>query len=481
MTLEYIRHPNKKYRNNPFIEVMGYPLTVEQFNQKISKPFESDIDLSNTPAELHGYYARTEIDNLADVYVVKDEAYRLYDKIRRMIEAGYIHRNPAGPSIRKLLGAIDESKYDPLNSLDIREVNVLRPQLCTFICGLSGIGKTKMIRTILGLMKQVHKHDNYVDSEGRIHQIEQKQITHLYVEIHERQSQRDVLKNIIAELDLYTDEKDKEDYTDYNRNELITLIRKKMTLHGVGLLIVDEAQNIEKPSTSDTLTVSTEKPTMKFIEDIFNRIGVPLCFLGTHSMLKVFGDEATIARRVAANGGLILGSCGVDSLFWKKLIKEMCPTQLLSNQKTSLETLTHHIHDKTAGIPAIATSLISVTLCYLTFLPAKEQDLSKKVINHIFDEQFQLLKRVIYAIKKEKYHLFSDLEYLAILEEVGDKESNAESTAMSVIEKHEKRALTGELKIKKLTDTDEREAQVEDVCDDIKPSNVLSSLGYDVS
>jgi len=481
MKIEYKRHPNKKYRDNPFIEAMGYPLTVEQFNQKISKPFESDIDLSDTPAELHGYYARTEIDNLADVYVVKDEAFRFYDKIRRMIEAGYKHRNPVGSSIRKLLGAIDESKSKPISSLDVREINVLRSQLCTFICGLSGIGKTKMIRTILGVIDQVHEHDNYVDSEGRTHQVDQKQITHLYVEIHERQSQRDVLKNVLAELDLYTDEKDKENYTDYNRNELITLIRKKMTIHGVGLLIVDEAQNIEKPSTSDTLTASTEKPTMKFIEDIFNRIGVPLCFLGTHSMLKVFGDEATIARRVATNGGLILGSCGVDTLFWQKLIKEMCQTNLLANQKTSLDTLTFHIHNKSAGIPAIATSLISVALCYLTFLPPKDQDLSKKVINFIFDEQFQLLKRVTNAIKNKKYHLYSDLEYLAILEEVGDKGRNAESVAKSVLEKHENRALTGELKIKKTTDTDEREAQVEDVCDDIKPTNVMSALGYDVS
>lgn len=481
MTIEYIQHPNKKYRNNPFIAAMGYPLTVEQFNKKVSKPFESDIDLSNTPAELHGYYARTEIDNLVDVYVVKDEAYRLYDKIRRMIEAGYRYRNPAGPSIRRLLGEIDDSKYDQLNSLNISELNALRSQLCTFICGLSGIGKTKMIRTILGLIDQVHDHGSYVDSEGEVHPIGQKQITHLYVEIHERQSQRDVLKNVLAELDLYTDEKDKEDYTDYNRNELITLIRKKMTLHGVGLLIVDEAQNIEKPSTSDTLTASTEKPTMKFIEDIFNRIGVPLCFLGTHSMLKVFGDEATIARRVAVNGGLILGSCAVNKPFWIKLIKAMCQTQLLANQKTSLETLTHHIHVKSAGIPAIATSLISVTLCYLTFLPAKDQDLSIEAINFIFDEQFQILKRVTNAIKTGKYHLFSDLEYLAILEEVGDKERNPESAAKSVIEKHDNRALTGELKIRETTDADERESQIEEVCDEIKPANVMSTLGYDVS
>lgn len=114
----------------------------------------------------HGYYIRTQIDQLNDVYAVQDEAFRLYDVMRRMIEAGYDKRNPLRTDIRRILTAIDRDKTNPnqvayLSGLDL--YSVLQSYL---LVGLSGRGKSFMVRRILKLFDQVIEHLNYTDHKG---------------------------------------------------------------------------------------------------------------------------------------------------------------------------------------------------------------------------------------------------------------------------------------------------------------------------
>ncbi|WP_281961269.1 hypothetical protein [Vibrio parahaemolyticus] len=79
---------------NPLIEALGMPLLPKQFIQTTTLSPDMLIDVSSLPTEHHGYYTRTFIDNLSECYVVQDEAPRLYDTVFRMIERGYIYRNP---------------------------------------------------------------------------------------------------------------------------------------------------------------------------------------------------------------------------------------------------------------------------------------------------------------------------------------------------------------------------------------------------
>ena len=96
-----------------------------------------------------------------------------------MIEAGYDKRNPLRTDIRRILTAIDRDKTNPnqvayLSSLEL--YSVLQSYL---LIGLSGRGKSFMVRRILKLFDQVIEHFNYTDHKGREHTLDQSQVTYL--------------------------------------------------------------------------------------------------------------------------------------------------------------------------------------------------------------------------------------------------------------------------------------------------------------
>ncbi|MCV5824216.1 transposase, partial [Escherichia coli] len=87
--------------------------------------------------------------------------------------------------------------------------------------------------------------------------------------------------------------------------------------HSVGLVVVDEAQNLAKSSRNEVLSIN-EKTSIKFVEELFNRVGVPIMLVGTFATLALFERETTIGRRVTKNGSMLLASCDSNSSFWNR-------------------------------------------------------------------------------------------------------------------------------------------------------------------
>jgi len=486
-TAKYIVHPNKAYRGNPFIESLGFPLSLTQFVAATNIPFTSDLDLSETPAELHSYYSRTAIDGLLLSYVVKDEAYQFYDLLRRMIEAGYVRRNPIGPDSNRLLVAVERDKNDPMKAVHINSLELVDAKLCTFLSGLSGIGKTTMIKNILKLIPESISHSSYQVSNGELVELDQVQITHLYIEVHNRRGKKAVLISILEALDNITKENYSYKYRNSNTGELMTIVRKAVIIHAIGLIFIDEAQNLSRPSKTETLGAN-EQASMKFIEEIFNVIGVPLCFVGTLSMLNLFKSEATVSRRATASGSLILGSCDVNSSFWNRFIKEMSQISFMANQQTAIADIRDRIHFITCGVPAIAASIIKATLSYLTFLDPIEQDLSVAALDQIFDEQFKVLKPSLDALRSGDYHLFEDLRPLLLLEEVISGDDSIKDVAESIIkdqevtntQKSKSLPLQGTLAVAADREKRLQDGIVQQSSSNLKPNNVLANLGYTI-
>ncbi len=114
--------------------------------------------------------------------------------------------------------------------------------------GLSGRGKSFMVRRILKLFDQVIEHFNYTDHKGQEHTLDQSQVTYLYVEIHERRGQKALLLNMLEALDEVTGQAYAYEHRNRSVNELITIVRKLLIGHSVGLVVVDEAQNLNSCS-----------------------------------------------------------------------------------------------------------------------------------------------------------------------------------------------------------------------------------------
>lgn len=425
--LNYISHPNPQCKGNPLIEVLGYPLTKDELFKAQDIAFEGELDLTGVPHEHHSYYLRSTFDNLSSAYVPKDEAYALYEKSRRMIEAGYKHRNPADKIYRqKMLTAIHQDGENQLDCVHLKRLTgetpdaLLRANGCSLLAGLSGDGKTTMMLRTLGAIPQIYRHTSYTTPTGEVVQLDEIQISHLYVQVHKRKGQKAFLRSVINAVETVANTSFRNELSSRDTvDQMIRFVRKLMINYNVGLLVIDEAQNID--NDPDQLKIGpNEKTSMKFVEEIFNRIGVPLFFIGTLSMLKLFSREATIARRAAIDGGLVILGNHADSPFWKRLCQRLYQVNLLDGKHDSFELFTRHLHTLSQGIPAIAVSLMRATLSHMTKFESGKQAVTMKSLTYVFKEQFTILHKPLQALKNKKYSAYEDYEPIKELKRINE-------------------------------------------------------------
>ncbi|MDG2647403.1 ATP-binding protein [Vibrio parahaemolyticus] len=422
---KYIRHPNPTLRGNPLVEGLGFPLSRDALHSGCNSPFEGGLDLADVPPELYGYYTRSVVQNLFDVHICQDEMTEVYETIRQSIEAGYRKRNPLLPDHQRLLAAIERDKDSPLKAQHINRLNLFGGSFSYLLCGLSGRGKSSMVEMALKHIDQVIEHEYYSQPNQEPLPFRFTQLTYIYVEHHDRRGQKALLLSILEAIDEVTDER----YAYENRNssvkELMNGVRKAIVVHGIATIIIDEAQNFA--SSPKELKIGTnEKTSMKFVEELFNTIGASLIFVGTFSTLELFSKEMTITRRTIRCGLMALTSCSVDSSFWKRLCREILRTELLASNGDDHYLLRQHLHYLSAGIPAIAVSLVQATLNYLTYHKPEHQRLTVSALDYVFEKQFGLLREPIQALHNGDYHLFEDLKPMIMLEKVNPKEKTDE-------------------------------------------------------
>lgn len=297
---------------------------------------------------------------------------------------------------------------------------------------------------LLKLIKQRYYHSTYIKPSGEEINIDEEQLVYLYVQLHERKGQKAFLRSVLNAVDNATGKNFSAlEKTTTSVDEMIKMVRKLLLEFNVGVLIIDEAQNFAE--SPDKLVIgSNEKTSMKFVEEIFNRIGVPLFFIGTMDSLTLFGKEMTIGRRSINDGSMLMLSCDVEGEFWNNLCKRICQFSLLKGKHTNADTIKRHLHTLTFGIPAIAVSLMRATLSHLSKFDSGKQNLSIKTLNFVFRHQFSILDGPLKALHKKEYHKYEDLKVLSILQELNEGISDDENQySKSVSTQSEESSLSG--------------------------------------
>lgn len=421
----YIKHPNPMHRGNPLVEGLGFPLSKNQLHKQCTVPFKGGLDLSDVPIDLHGYYIRSSILNLFSLHVTQDEFVEIYENIRLAIECAYIGRNPLRPDWQRTLAAIERDKDQPLKSQSIRRLNLLESSYTYLISGLSGRGKSSMVKRALSFIEQELVHTYYENADGELMPCNLKQVAYLYVEHHDRKGQKSFLLDILMAVDEVTGENYSYKHRNSNVKDLIHAVRKCIIIHHIGCLIIDEAQNFSRAS-SDLKIGTNEKTSMKFVEELVNVLGVSTIFVGTFSALKLFTQEMTVTRRTIRAGSLNLASCPVNSPFWINLCRNLVTTIELPGGRDSDDMLCRKLHELSAGVPAIAVSVTQATLRFLSYCAPEQQKLTLDALDYVYGQQFAPLSGSVNALLHGDFHKYEDLKAMELLEVVnGDPEDEA--------------------------------------------------------
>lgn len=164
------------------------------------------------------------------------------------------------------------------------------PQLSSLLMGVSGMGKTSVVKRFFSKIPKVIYHEKF----------HLYQVTRLHVEMpSDGSSIKGLAAGILHQLDqLIPGANYYDTYTQRGRAGADTLMRsvaRVLNAHCVGFLIADEIQNLTN-SKKSSQTVMTE------LVSACNDLGVPLLFIGTNKAAQVFSLDFRKSRRASGHG-----------------------------------------------------------------------------------------------------------------------------------------------------------------------------------
>lgn len=194
---------------------------------------------------------------------------------------GYIPRNPLTAAGQRILHG---SAVDPL----------IRPTI-SFIAGHSGMGKSTLVDRILShLGNQTHQHSSFNGVE-----FPERQILWLRRNVPEHCTVRTLCATFgdytdrILGINLYSGLFS--NLRGGDRNLYLSEIRKIITNHHVGLLVLDEFQNLS------LMGIGAQK-IIAFLVSLRDELGLPIVVVGTYKALRLLERDLSTARRLVEGG-----------------------------------------------------------------------------------------------------------------------------------------------------------------------------------
>ena len=274
----------------------------------------------------------------SEFYDPCDFVWDFYTAVSEMIEFGYRYKNIAYPSFyaemnRAIMGdeklaATIESEHD----LDMGGA----------IIGPSGAGKSEAIKRSLAMFPETILHP----AKDTAYQKPFLQIPFIKADINGR-STISLLQNLMAAID----KKAGTNYYDDNpsrkgEGQLIEVIANACWQHGIGLVVLDEAQAF---ITENGKKSGKDSPNAKFLQRLFNSLKVPVLLIGTPELEDFLSCNPHTLRRYKKDADITLKNHHAESEYWKSLVETIIQEYVFCREVNVSETHHRQIYTYTAG------------------------------------------------------------------------------------------------------------------------------------
>lgn len=281
-----------QYRGNPLIEALPPSLDDEALLKELFAMPDFDPEQRRWPV-----HERLQmVAQLSSFMVPLPRHLHLAHSLDALMRQGYVGRIPRSAAAHRIFGQLHE-QYQQKRTFST--VGAPVAQLSSSLIGLSGMGKTTTIKRILSRLPEVIHHPDY-----GIYQI-----PYLHIETpYDGASVKGLAHSIFRKVDMLLPEAD---YTgQYGGNgragaeTLMNHAARVLHMHCVGVLVMDEIQNLENsPKNRQSL--------MSLLVSASNELGVPILFVGTNKARHILSLDFRQARR----------SIGQGLTYWDKLQK----------------------------------------------------------------------------------------------------------------------------------------------------------------
>lgn len=385
----YIPSRVPEYEGNPLIEALPEILSEEEAAEKIAHFPNIDDAERSLPRELR-LHCINRLKNIVQPLPIHLE---LESSISTLIRSGYVGRNPMTPSTWAHLHTLSTNR---------RLTSNFHSSATTFsLIGLSGIGKTTALDSILRLYPQTIFHKKYKNREF-IH----TQISWLKIECPYDGSLSGLCRAFFKSVDKALGQ---EKYTRRFKSkggipEMIETMEQIASTYFVGAIFIDELQHLNTAKTGG------KDNMLNFFVNLINSIGIPVVFIGTNSMAELFSDVLRNARRACGLGIHDFKQPANNDEAWAVLVETIWNYQWLATVTDLTDPIREILYDLTQGVTDFLAKLMILGQRYA--ISSGEEKLSVEIFKHVAETKMKLLKPALAVLRSgdpRKMRKFEDL------------------------------------------------------------------------
>ena len=391
----------EEFSNNPFIEALPDIVSKEEIVKKLQfKP-----TIKKQEIELDKELKMNILPRLYKIFQPLPIHVDIWNMINRLIRQGYISRNPFNPMYKKYINSLGDSVINNRFNLDSDE-NFRNTAQCGLLIGKSGMGKTTTTQRVLSNIPQIIVHQEY--NNVNFNQI---QVTWLKLEAPHNGSIKALTLQFFSKLDdlLGTDNMKRYASSKYSTDILLPLMGQCANSIGLGLLVIDELQHLNKNS----------KQVMNYLVALMNTFGVPILLIGTPACYSMLQTEMRIARRVTGAGTIIFNNMENDREF-EIFIKGIWKYQWINENTRLSRELINKFYEKTQGLSDMVVKLFFYT--QIKLIENGHGQITEELIDKVWDKEFKLINPMINAIKDDNLvnkFKYEDIQELNIESSIG--------------------------------------------------------------
>lgn len=343
-TAEYLEQVLPEYRGNPLIEALPDILSSEEAMHLLRRRARYD----ESERFLAAKYRMHCLGRLAhEYYQPLPQHFIIESKISVCIRQGYLNRNPMERGYVLMANEMYAAMRDRRREYAVPGYH---PNASGFtIIGVSGVGKSTAVESVLNLYPQVIEHREYGGKPLPV-----TQLVYLKIDCPHNGQLGGLCYGFFEEIDrvLGTDYYDQYKRARITIDSMMILMKRIAHEYSLGLLVVDEVQHLSQAK-------SGSEAMLNFFVTLVNTIGVPVILIGTSKATPILQGEFRQARRGSGQGDLIWNRMekGRD---WELFIRTMWKYQWTRDRVGCTGEMLDMMYQETQGIVVLAVVLYAL-------------------------------------------------------------------------------------------------------------------------
>lgn len=260
--------------------------------------------------------------------------------------------------------------------------------------------QTTTINRVLSNIPQVIIHNEYKGTH-----FNQIQLVWLKLEAPSNSSLKALCLQFFMKVDELLGTNNYKKYVSRNMSvdSMLPLISQVAHNIGLGLLVIDETQNIKKRGADQI---------MNFFVYLINT-GINLCLIGTPGAYDLFGKELRMTRRLTGNAEIIYNNMKYGNEF-SFLLESVWRYQWTRNFVHYNEEFGKVIYEETQGISDLVIKLFVYS--QQEAIESGKEELTINLIRKVAKEKFRLLQPMLDAIRSGNPHKIAKYEDIRKIE-----------------------------------------------------------------